>query len=131
MNIEEKLQDYIKAKYGSIYAFTKEIGMANSTFATLMKRGIHSASITSLIKICKALDISVDELAQDRITPNDHSSTESKIQDLKSALEYINKHRYDYDLTIDGKPLTPHEWTILYNGIEITLELIRKGRKEE
>ena len=58
MNIEEKLQDYIKAKYGSIYAFTKEIGMANSTFATLMKRGIHSASITSLIKICKALDIS-------------------------------------------------------------------------
>ncbi len=127
MTIEKKLQEYIKAKYGNVSNFCSEIGMANSTFATIMKRGIHSASITTLIKICDALDISVDALAKDEILPNQPQSAEATITDLSALIKYLNSTR-DANVTVDGKPLTPYDWTVLVNGFEITLEMIRKGR---
>ena len=66
---EEKLKNYIKMKYGNIANFCKEIGMANSTFATIMTNGIQCANVKNIIKICQALDISADELAKGNIVP--------------------------------------------------------------
>lgn len=67
--IEERLKDYIKEKYGNVSAFCKEIGMANSTFATIMTNGIQCANVKNIIKICQALNISADELAKGNIVP--------------------------------------------------------------
>lgn len=67
--VEEKLKNYIKAKFGNVANFCKEIGMANSTFATIMTNGIQCANVKNIIKICQALNISADELAKGNIVP--------------------------------------------------------------
>lgn len=67
--VEEKLKNYIKVKFGNIANFCKEIGMANSTFATIMTNGIQCANVKNIIKICQALNISADELAKGNIVP--------------------------------------------------------------
>ena len=82
MTIEEKLKSLIIEKYGNMVNFCKEIDMANSTLATIMKSGVHKANITSIIKICKALGISADELANNRIVP---------INEQNPIMEYARK----------------------------------------
>ena len=67
--IEEKLKNYIKLKYGNIANFCKEVGMANSTFATIMTNGIQCANVKNILKICEALNISADGLAKGNIVP--------------------------------------------------------------
>ena len=106
MTIENKLKDLITEKYGSMVKFSQEIEMANSTLATIMKKGIHNANVNNIIKICKALQISADELANDRIVPiNEDSPVMNYAKKLsllsadsqKSAFQYI-----DYLLSQEG-----------------------------
>ena len=132
MNTEEKLQDLIKAKYGTMYAFAKSIDMPNSTLATIMRAGVNKASISSIIKICHALNISVDELAKGNIVNIQNTEKDPLIDELPALLEYLGKHRADYaDLSVDGQALSPSEWRVFLNGMAFTVEMIRKGRIKE
>lgn len=63
------LKEYILTKYKSIREFTMESGIPYSTMATILKRGIQNSGVTNIIRICKALDISADELAKGNIVP--------------------------------------------------------------
>ena len=67
MTIEQKIKKLIVEKYGSMTAFSKEVGIANSTLSTILSRGINKAGINNIFKICKALDISADALATGEI----------------------------------------------------------------
>lgn len=69
MTAEEILKEYILTKYKSIREFTMESGIPYSTMATILKRGIQNSGVTNIIRICKALDISADELAKGNIVP--------------------------------------------------------------
>jgi len=69
MSIEDRLKELIIEKYGNMVNFCKQINMANSTLATIMKSGVHKANVSNIIKICKALGISADELANGNIVP--------------------------------------------------------------
>lgn len=130
MTTEEKLKDLIKTKYGNILNFSKSIDLPNSTLATILKYGVNKASISSIIKICHALEISVDELAKGNIVSLEHK--DRLMDDLPLLMAYINKHREDYaDITIDGQPLSNMDWTILVNGMQVIIESIRTGRKEQ
>lgn len=130
MTTEEKLKDLIKAKYGNILNFSKSIDLPNSTLATILKYGVNKASISSIIKICHALEISVDELAKGNIVSLEHK--DRLMDELPLLMAYINKHREDYaDITIDGQPLSNMDWTILVNGMQVIIESIRTGRKEQ
>ena len=132
MTTEQKLIDLIKAKYGNLVKFTSTIEMPNSTLATILKRGIDSASISNIIKICHALEISVDELAKGNIVPIEHTEKDRLMDELPVLMAYINKHREDYaDITIDGEPLSNIDWTILINGMQVIIESIRTGRQEQ
>ena len=51
MTTEDKLKDLILSKYGSMINFSSQIGMANSTLATIMKNGIHKANVTNIMVI--------------------------------------------------------------------------------
>lgn len=105
MTIENKLRDLIVEKFGNISNFCRKINMANSTFATIMRSGIHNANVSNIIKICKALEISADELANDNIVPikNDpileYARLLSKLstKSRENALNYI-----DYLVQQDG-----------------------------
>ena len=68
--IEDSLKDLILTRYKSIREFTTAIEMPYSTMDTILKRGLNKASIGNVIKICRALDISTDELANGRIMSN-------------------------------------------------------------
>lgn len=69
MTIEEQLRDLMIKKSGSVNKFSQEIGVPQSTIFSIFQRGVGKANINSIIAICKALNISTDELAEGRITP--------------------------------------------------------------
>ena len=67
MRTEQKLHDLIISEYGAISTFTKNIGIPNSTFASIMQRGIMNSNMSSIFKICQALHISIDRLCEGEI----------------------------------------------------------------
>ena len=69
MEIEKELKELMIKKSGSVNKFAQECDLAVSTVATIFTRGVNKTNINTIIKICKHLNISVDELAQGRITP--------------------------------------------------------------
>lgn len=60
--IIEKLIE--EAGYKSKRAFAKEIGLPPTTLQSMLSRGIGNASIDNVIKICKGLRITTDQLEQ-------------------------------------------------------------------
>lgn len=69
--IETELKNIILSKYKSLLSFTKTINLPYSTLDSVFKRGVNNTSVTTIIKICKALGISADKLAQGEIVYND------------------------------------------------------------
>ena len=68
MSIEEELRSLMAKKSGSVNKFASECGVPYSTIATVFRRGVDKTNINTIIKICKALNISADELSNGRIT---------------------------------------------------------------
>lgn len=62
MKREEYLAALIEQGYGSIYKFSKETGMPNSTLRFILTSGVNKTSIENLEKMCAALGITVDHL---------------------------------------------------------------------
>lgn len=46
----------------SMRAFAEKAGLPNTTLHSMLERGIGNASVDNVIKVCKALGISVDQL---------------------------------------------------------------------
>ena len=67
MSIEEELKALIISRYGSIRGFANTIKMPYSSIASIFRRGINNAGIENIIRICRELSISVDELSEGRI----------------------------------------------------------------
>lgn len=100
MTTEEKLKEYILQKYGTIKRFSAIAGIPNGTMANILRRGIMNSSVDNIIAICRTLEISVDELADGRITPlADREKLNEKItylefenSNLRSAAELAKDH---------------------------------------
>ena len=67
MTLEDKLRDLIKEEFGSISALARQIKMPPTTLESILQRGIPNANITNVIKVCDALGISTDSLANGKI----------------------------------------------------------------
>ena len=106
MSIEQKLKDLIISRYDNIYTFTKSIGIPNSTFASIMQRGIMNSNVGSLFKICKSLDLSMDKLCEGEIVflsdlpEPDPLSVNSRIDALCTDL-HTQKN-----ITVDGSQIS-------------------------
>lgn len=130
MTIEEKLKDYILTNYKSVREFVKSAGLPYSTVDGVLKRGIANSSIGTVLKICKALGISADELANNKIVPAKIGMCHTFITEIPSMISYMRKNTHEYkDLTINGEPLTDEEWHFLLEAVDFTVEII--GRKKE
>ena len=92
MTVEERLKDLIIEKYGSVLSFSTYVKIPNTTIATILNRGIHKASIDNVLKICKALQISADELAKDKIVPIAEAYSKTYPTDLDAFLNHARKH---------------------------------------
>ena len=123
MTIEEKLKDLILNRYGSVVRFSEDTGLSNSTVATILTRGIHNASIGNVLKICKTLGISADELAHDRIVPTWDKLKAADINDIVSLIRC--------ECSIDGTPLTEIETEMFLCAVEVVTEIIRRSRDKK
>lgn len=127
MNIEEKLKNLILSKYGTVKDFSLATELPYGTVDTILRRGIHKASVTNIIKICQTLGISTDELAQDRIVPVE--SEKSRTTDIDRILENTKSNIQGYDyVTINGEPMSQNEIDMLLDAIDIGIEIIKRNR---
>lgn len=127
MTTEEKLKEYILIKYKSIREFVLDVGIPYSTFDTILKRGIMNASIGNIVKICVALEISADELANGNIVPIAEKS--EKIDIEKLLINYRLNDRISFEL--DGEQLLEEELRLLSDALEVSLGIIRRRREKE
>lgn len=65
--IEGKIKNIIIEKYGSVKRFSNKINVPYTTIDTILKRGLLNSNALNVIKICKELDIDVDELAENKL----------------------------------------------------------------
>lgn len=130
MSIEEKLREYILTYYKSIREFTQIAEIPYSTMDGILKRGIANSSIGNVLKVCQALGISADELANNKVVPNRGNPNHILISEIPEMLKYMRKNREEYeDLTIDGQPLSEHEFDTLIDVNEMTVNLIINKRE--
>lgn len=127
MTVEERLKDLILKQYGTMKNFTDHIGVPNSTFANILRRGVQNANVVTIIKICQALGISTDDLAEGRIVAlNRSEKAPTKIEDLFDELkrQLLNAD----NLTLADLPATAEEIMLLVNNLDVSLEVIKKKR---
>lgn len=64
--LEDKIKKLIIEKYGSVRQFSFKIDIPYTTVDTILKRGIDNSNVGNVIKICKALGISIDNLVDSK-----------------------------------------------------------------
>lgn len=128
MSIEDQLKNLIIARYGNVKAFTKEIGLANSTLASIFTRGVHNASVKNINKVCKALGISADGLVNNQIIPVDIESRDKwNFKDIVELTEFIKLTvKQNKTITIDEKPVSEAEIDTYIDIIEFGRDYLRK-----
>ncbi len=120
--LEEELKALIKAQYGKLPAFCEEAGIKYQTFMSILDRGITNASIANVMKICRALGISADGLADGKIVPvSERAFTD--IRTVRNALDVSLDNA-----AIDGELISEAERQTILDAFEIAVELIRKRR---
>ena len=78
MSVEEELKKLILSKYKSIRDFAISCEIPYSTLDSIFKRGVDKANVTSIIKICSELGLSVDSLANGEISPKIEEENKKK-----------------------------------------------------
>ena len=122
MNVEERLKELIIKKYGTMKDFTDHIGIPNSTFANILRRGVQNANVLTIIKICQALEISTDDLAEGRIVPLKRKSAKpTKIEDIieNTKQTLLNAQ----NLTLNDKPASAADILSLVNSLEVAMQV--------
>lgn len=130
MTIENKLKRYIMTRYSSLREFTIKSDIPYSTVNAILKRGISNSSLSNVSKICKALNISLDELEHNRIVPLDNSDITEEDIELENVVQYYKfKLQKSENILLDDRPLADNEKYFIMDSLDIMLEQIRKRRE--
>jgi hypothetical protein len=81
MRLEDRLKEYIKGEYRSLRNFCNTYNLPYSTIDNMFKRGLSGSSIDKVISLCSALDIDLDELAEN-----------GRIVKKSSMAKYLSEH---------------------------------------
>ena len=128
MTVDERLKELIIEKYGTMKEFTDHIGIPNSTFANILRRGVQNANVVTIIKICQALNISTDALAEGKIIPiKTKEGDVTRIEDIIRNTEQLLLNTEC--LTFEGKPATKEDVYLILSTLETALD-IRKRQQE-
>lgn len=119
--LEEKIKNLIIEKYGSVRQFALKIDVPYTTIDSILKRGIDNSNVSNVIKMCKALGISVDKSIENN--------------ELISNLNFDNATLIDVDSDIiqipvlgkipAGMPLEAIEDTYAIDTIDIPKDWLR------
>ena len=130
MTIEEKLKNLILSRYHSIRDFTTYVGLPYTTLDSMFRRGVGNSSITNVLKVCKALGISMDALADGEIQPitrrvvvvKDTIDVEDVLEDTKDMFLHGGS------VNLDGKPINKDSLESIIDAIDIGVEMAKKKR---
>lgn len=132
MTIEEKLKALILRRYHSIREFTIDIGIPYTTMMSIFERGIGNSSISNIIKICKALQISVDALADGEIAPV-VKHTPRAINDLIEVKEVLDHTKdiliHSGKVTLDGDLIDKAEIEAIVDAMDVGIEIAKRKRR--
>lgn len=130
MTIEEKIKELILVRNKSVREFVLQTDLSYSTVDSILRRGIANSSMTNVLKLCKALNISADELADDKIVPiGETIQNRTHMTDIDTIIAFTRKNIQEYnDLTIGGQPLSQNEIEVLLDAIEIGIGIIKRNR---
>jgi len=129
MSTEDKLKDLILKRYHSIREFTIAIDIPYTTMDSIFRRGVGNSSVSNVIKICKALGISADALADGEIVPvkkrtatpiNDRFEVKEILSDTKDRLIHSG------EITLDGKPIGKAGIESIIDAMDVGIEIARK-----
>ncbi len=100
MKREEFLRQRIKSNYGSVNKFAKTVGMPSSTIYSILKN-IGGSSMHHILTICKALNITVDELASYGEPKNaiQEKFTQAEMNEIFSTVDLYDYIPYSTTLT--------------------------------
>ena len=104
--------------------------MPYSTFATILSRGLDSASVNNILKICQGLGISADHLANGQIVPVSKIDHEARTDLLVEFEAFSARIRSAKGLVVKGRPLNREQVDELLNVLEIGFEIgVRRTEK--
>ncbi len=128
--VEERLKDLIVKKYGSVKAFTSAIDIPNSSFANILARGIMNANVLTVITVCKALNISPEELSDGRIVEAAYVLDEPT--DILIIYENFRQALYNgHYLTIGELPATTADVNWLVDAFDTVLQVWKQKTDQE
>lgn len=132
MNLEDKIRTLILSRYGTLKQFAVHVGIGYTTLHGILTRGLDKASINNIITICKALEISVDDLAEGRIVSvSPEVPAEPDLREIPVKIMYARQNLHDCDkYSIYGKPLTIFEAELLLDALDFAVRLVKKLRDE-
>lgn len=94
MAIEEQLKELILSNYKSVRAFTIAANIPYSTVDNIFKRGIGGTAVTTVMRICDILEITVDGITrgviEPKATPPNIPALTSSQTVLLSAFDQLN-----------------------------------------
>ena len=132
MTTEEMLKELILKRYNSIREFTIDIDMPYTTMDSIFRRGIGNSSVSNIIKICKALNISADALADGEIVPSKPRSTSNAINNY-DVTEILNDTKdlltHSGKITLDGSPITKSGIEFIIDAIDVGVEIAKKKKR--
>lgn len=91
--LESKLKEIIIEKFGSIRQFSLSIDIPYTTVDSILKRGIDNSNVGNVIKMCKALNISIDNLLENK--------------EIISNINFDNCNLIKYDISDDNIAYIP------------------------
>lgn len=131
MKIENTLKNYIIDRYGSVRAFAIQHKIAYTTVVSVLKRGIENSSVTTIVRICDALNLSSDHLAEGRMVFKSDLSDFIEIKEPKIDLnDLISQYKWtikNNPVELDGHVLTERDIDTLETAIDISLEMIKQN----
>jgi len=129
MSTEDKLKDLILKRYHSIREFAIKFDIPYSTIDSIFRRGVGNSSVSNIIKICKALGISADALADGEIAPI-KSRSAKPINDrfeVKEILsDTIDQLIHSGEITLDGKPIGKAGIESIIDAMDVGVEIAKK-----
>ena len=127
MTTEEKLKNFILKRYHSVREFTIQHNIPYTTMDSIFRRGIGNSSVTNIIKICKALNISADALADGEIAQAQKKSSpvndQYEIKEIREDTKDLLNHR---KVTIDGEPISKKGIESIIDAMEIGAQMAKK-----
>lgn len=131
MTIENRLKELILEQYSSIREFTIKIKIPYSTLDSIFKRGIQNATLSNVLKICEALHISADSLANGEIeytlTP-----TKNETHDVSEILANTKRQLLnDHALMFNGKPADEESIQSILDAMEVGMEIARRKAEKK